>query len=80
MVLVTDFADPAVHSIGSRREAHGYPLDPRDPFDPFPKYGVMCGEEARLGGITGDTLGAATNLVDLAVIAAVVALARAGML
>jgi cobalamin synthase len=34
----------------------------------------------RLGGITGDTLGAATNLVDLAVIAAVVALARAGML
>jgi cobalamin synthase len=34
----------------------------------------------RLGGVTGDTLGAATQLVDLAVIAAVAALARAGML
>jgi cobalamin synthase len=34
----------------------------------------------RLGGFTGDTLGAATQLVDLAVIAAVAALARAGML
>jgi adenosylcobinamide-GDP ribazoletransferase len=34
----------------------------------------------RLGGFTGDTLGAATQVVDLAVIAAVAALARAGML
>jgi len=34
----------------------------------------------RLGGFTGDTLGATTQLVDLAVIAAVAALARAGIL
>jgi adenosylcobinamide-GDP ribazoletransferase len=34
----------------------------------------------RLGGITGDTLGAAEQLVELAVIAAVAALARAGRL
>jgi len=34
----------------------------------------------RLGGLTGDTLGAASQLVDLATIAAVAALARAGLL
>jgi adenosylcobinamide-GDP ribazoletransferase len=34
----------------------------------------------RLGGITGDALGAANQVVDLAVMAAVVALARAGLL
>jgi adenosylcobinamide-GDP ribazoletransferase len=34
----------------------------------------------RLGGLTGDTLGAANQIVDLAVIAAVAALARAGLL
>jgi adenosylcobinamide-GDP ribazoletransferase len=33
----------------------------------------------RLGGITGDTLGAATQLVDLAAVAAITALARAGL-
>jgi len=33
----------------------------------------------RLGGVTGDTLGAANQLVDLAVIAAVTALAHAGL-
>lgn len=36
--------------------------------------------QRRLGGITGDTLGAANQLVDLAAIAAVTALARAGLL
>jgi adenosylcobinamide-GDP ribazoletransferase len=34
----------------------------------------------RLGGLTGDTLGATTQLVDLAVIATIAALARAGLL
>ncbi len=34
----------------------------------------------RLGGVTGDTLGAATVAVDLAAVAAVAALARAGLL
>jgi adenosylcobinamide-GDP ribazoletransferase len=43
---------------------------------------LLCAElfRRRLGGITGDTLGAANQLVDLAVVAAVVALARAGLL
>jgi adenosylcobinamide-GDP ribazoletransferase len=43
---------------------------------------LLCAElfRRRLGGITGDTLGAANQLVDLAAIAAVVALARAGLL
>jgi adenosylcobinamide-GDP ribazoletransferase len=34
----------------------------------------------RLGGVTGDTLGAANQLVELAAVAAVAALARAGWL
>jgi adenosylcobinamide-GDP ribazoletransferase len=34
----------------------------------------------RLGGITGDALGAANQLVDLAAVAAIAALARAGLL
>jgi len=34
----------------------------------------------RLGGTTGDTLGAANQVVDLAAVAAVAALARAGFL
>jgi adenosylcobinamide-GDP ribazoletransferase len=34
----------------------------------------------RLGGITGDTLGAASQLVDLAAVAAVTALVHAGLL
>ena len=43
---------------------------------------LLCAElfRRRLGGITGDTLGAASQLVDLAAVAAVVALARAGLL
>jgi adenosylcobinamide-GDP ribazoletransferase len=43
---------------------------------------LLCAElfRRRLGGITGDTLGAANQLVDLAAIAAVAALARAGLL
>ena len=43
---------------------------------------LLCAElfRRRLGGITGDTLGAANQLVDLAAVAAVVALARAGLL
>ena len=43
---------------------------------------LLCAElfRRRLGGITGDTLGAANQLVELAAIAAVAALARAGLL
>jgi adenosylcobinamide-GDP ribazoletransferase len=43
---------------------------------------LLCADlfRRRLGGITGDTLGAANQLVELAAIAAVAALARAGLL